>query len=203
MSSAGDTYYAPDHKGEATYRDKASKFIGLAFPVSTEAEARDALAGVRKKYYDASHHCYAYCIGAGQENSRFNDDGEPSGSAGRPIYGQILSKGLSDAIVIVVRYFGGTKLGIPGLIKAYRTAAAEALANSGRKEKTIVKTCTVIFGYEHMNEVMRIAKAENLEIASQDSGDNFKIVFGVRASREEFVTARLRRIPDIYISVDM
>jgi uncharacterized YigZ family protein len=203
MSTGSDIYYSPARQGEAIYREKASKFIGLAYPVNTEGEIRDYLATVRKKFYDANHHCYAYCLGATQEVFRFNDDGEPSGSAGRPIYGQIQSKGLSDALVIVVRYFGGTKLGIPGLIKAYRTAASEALENSGKKERTITKTCTVTFGYENMNDVMRIIKAENLELLSQESGNNCKIVFRVRASREEKVLARFRRNVNIYISVDV
>jgi uncharacterized YigZ family protein len=203
MNANGDSYYSPDHKGESTYRDKASKFISLVFPVSTEAEAREALAEVKKRFFDASHHCYAYCIGAGREVFRFNDDGEPSGSAGRPIYGQILSKGLSDTLVVVIRYFGGTKLGIPGLIRAYRTAASEALENSGRKEKILLKNISVRFGYEHMNEVMKISKAEKLEIISQESGDNCKMAFRVKASREEIVTARFRRISNIYISVNV
>lgn len=203
MNTNGDSYYIPDHNGESAYRDKASKFIGLVFPVRTEAEAREAIAEARKRFFDASHHCYAYCIGAGQEVFRFNDDGEPSGSAGRPIYGQILSKGLSDTLVVVVRYFGGTKLGIPGLIKAYRTAASDALEKSGRKEKILVKSISVRFGYEHMNDIMKISKNEKLEIISQESGDNCKMAFRIKASRAETVIARFRRISNIFISMDI
>jgi uncharacterized YigZ family protein len=203
VSASSDTYYSLARKGEAIYREKASKFIGRAYPVNTDAEIKEILAGLRKKYYDANHHCFAYCLGAGQEIFRFNDDGEPSGSAGRPIYGQILSKGFSDTLVVVVRYFGGTKLGIPGLINAYRTAASEALDNSGKIVKTVTKTIAVTFRYQNMNDVMRIIKEENLEPVSQVSGNECKIVLRVRASCEEKVLARLMRVANIYISYDV
>jgi len=202
MSDASDTYFTVARKGEAVYREKASKFIGLAFPAGSEAEVRDILGLVRKKYHDANHHCYAYCLGSSQETYRFNDDGEPSGSAGRPIYGQLLSKGVSDSLVIVKRYFGGTKLGIPGLIQAYRQAASEALENAGKAEKIIKSIIELSFRYENMNEVMRIQKEEELDLIAQDFDNECRLRLGIRKSKIDKVMKRLMRIGNIYTSFD-
>jgi len=202
MSEASDVYITVAHTGEAVYREKASKFIGLAFPVKSDTEAKEILAGLRKKYYDANHHCYAWCFGPKQEEYRFNDDGEPSGSAGRPIYGQLLSQSVSDTLVVVVRYFGGTKLGIPGLIHAYRQAASEALENAGKREKVITQSITVSFRYENINEVMRVQKEEELELVEQHFDTECRLVLAVRKSRIDRVLKKLMRIHNISTFID-
>jgi len=203
MIEASDTYFTVAHSGESVYRDKASRFIGFAFPATTEADAKDLLGSVRKKYYNANHHCYAYCLGPLQEIFRFNDDGEPSGSAGRPIYGTLLSKSVSDTLVIVVRYFGGTKLGIPGLIHAYRQAASEALDNAGKIEKIVRQNIIVKFQYNNMNKVMRIQKEEELDLVDQNFDNECRITLGVRKSKLDMVMKKLMRISDIYTSFDV
>ncbi|MEI6889143.1 MAG: IMPACT family protein [Bacteroidales bacterium] len=203
MSEASDIYFSVARKGESISREKASKFIGLAFPVGSEAEVKEILGSIRKMYYDANHHCYAYCLGPAQEIYRFNDDGEPSGSAGRPIYGQLLSKAISDTLVIVVRYFGGTKLGIPGLIHAYRLAASEALDDAGKTEKVITINITVSFPYINMNDVMRIQKEEGLELVAQNFDNDCRVTLGIRKSREEKVMKRLMRISNISTCMDV
>ncbi|MCX6283531.1 MAG: YigZ family protein [Bacteroidetes bacterium] len=202
MSDASDTYFTVARKGEAVYREKASKFIGLAFPAGSETEVKDILGMIRKKYHDANHHCYAYCLGPDQENYRFNDDGEPSGSSGRPIYGQLLSQGVSDTLVVVVRYFGGTKLGIPGLIKAYRQAASEALENAGKAEKIISSIIELTFRYENINDVMRIQKEEDLDLIHQSFDNECRLRLGIRKSKVERVMKRLMRIGNISTSFD-
>ena len=173
-----DQYTSISAPTEGLFKDKGSRFIAFALPVSSEEEVKDAVDNARKKYHDARHVCYAYRLGAdgGRENGgasaegvdgagllagkwRMNDDGEPSGSAGRPILGQIDSYGLSDILIIVVRYFGGIKLGIPGLINAYRSAAADALSQAQIIEKTVCLTLTATFPYEKMGEVMKLTKA--------------------------------------------
>ncbi len=199
MSESPDTYYTVAGSGESVYREKASKFIGLAFPVGSEAEAKEMLQTVRKRYFDANHHCFAYCLGQGMEVYRFNDDGEPSGSAGRPIYGQLVSRGISDTLVVVARYFGGTKLGIPGLIHAYRQAASDALENAGKTEKVITLKIMVTFPYANMNHVMKIQKEEELEILEQSFDNECRISLGVRRSRMEIVQKKLMQYKNIYI----
>jgi uncharacterized YigZ family protein len=158
-----DTYIIITHSGEGLYKDKGSKFIAHAIPVNSEAEAKEAIEELKKKYHDARHHCYAYMIGPDKSCFRSNDDGEPSGTAGKPILNQILSKDLTNICVVVVRYFGGTKLGVSGLINAYKTAAREALDNATIQERTIDEVYSLEFEYPLMNEVMRILKEENLQ----------------------------------------
>ncbi len=157
-----DTYKSIASKSEGLYKDKGSKFISIAFPVTSENEVKDILEAVHKEYHDARHHCYAYRIGKEGETWRYNDDGEPSSTAGRPIYGQLLSNGLSDILIVVIRYFGGIKLGVPGLIKAYKAAAADAIANAAVIEKTATEIVNVSFGYEETDRIMRILKEMNL-----------------------------------------
>src|SRR5512138_319245 len=165
-----DKYLSIQSESTGTYREKASKFIAIAIPVESEEQARQKLDDIRKEYFDANHHCYAYRLGADGARYRVNDDGEPSGSAGRPIYGQILSSGLSDVLVVVTRYFGGTKLGIPGLIHAYKTAAGEALRNSATFEKVLADILEVRFSYPRMNDAMRILKETGAHILVQETG---------------------------------
>jgi len=152
-------------KGE--YREKGSKFIAYAYPILSEEDIKARVADVKAEHPKARHHCFAFRLDLEKKHFRANDDGEPSGSAGKPILGQIDSKGLSKVIVIVVRYFGGTKLGVPGLINAYRTSAQEALANATVVERQIEAYFKLSFNYELMNEVMRLVKANNWKIRKQ------------------------------------
>ena len=153
-----DIYKSISSASEGLFKDNGSRFIALAYPVESEDEVREIVAGLRKEYHDARHHCYAYRIGKDGSTWRASDDGEPSGSAGRPILGQIDSAGLSDCLVVVVRYFGGIKLGIPGLIRAYKTSTADALANAQVTEKIAGAWHRIRFTYEQMPQVMKVVK---------------------------------------------
>ncbi|WP_416864934.1 MAG: IMPACT family protein [Imperialibacter sp.] len=152
---------------EGFYKEKGSKFLAFAFPVRTEDDIKNRLDELRKQYYDARHHCYAYILGNESDKYRANDDGEPNHSAGDPILGQIRSKDLTNTLVVVVRYFGGTKLGVSGLITAYKTAAKEALDAAEVIETTIKDEVLIDFTYEQTSDVMRLAKEFNLEIEAQ------------------------------------
>lgn len=158
-----DTYKILKGPSEGLYKEKGSKFIALAYAVETEDNIKAILSDVKKKYFDARHHCYAWILGTEQTLFRSNDDGEPSGSAGKPILNQIYSFGLTNTLIIVVRYFGGIKLGVSGLVNAYKTAAREALSNAMIEEKTIDINFSLQFQYPIMNDVMRIMKEENLQ----------------------------------------
>lgn len=159
-----DLYKTIKMPAEGLYKEKGSKFIALAYPVDTEEEIKSLLAEIRTKYYDARHHCYAYRLGADKKRFRTNDDGEPSSTAGKPILGQILSADLTNILIVVVRYFGGIKLGVSGLIQAYKEAAADAIAHADIIEKTENRILRVRFSYGVMNEVMRVVKEEEPEV---------------------------------------
>jgi len=163
-----DSFQTIAERSEGFYKEKGSKFIGIAIPVESEIEVKERLEEVRKQYYDARHHCYAYILGQHGEQTRANDDGEPGHSAGDPILGQIKSKELTNALVVVVRYFGGTKLGVSGLITAYKTAAFEALNTNTIQQVGIVDRIEFQFAYEQMNDVMKLVKDFDLKIKSQD-----------------------------------
>ncbi|MCW1147464.1 IMPACT family protein [Flavobacterium lacisediminis] len=152
---------------EVLYKEKNSKFFGYAFPVTTEVEIKEILERLRKEHFSARHWCYAYQIGTEKIQYRANDDGEPNNSAGMPIYGQIQSFEVTNVLVVVVRYFGGVKLGVGGLISAYKIAAQMAMENAEIIERTIDKHFIISFGYANMNKVMRIIKEKNLQIVSQ------------------------------------
>lgn len=158
MPDVSDTYLSISSKSEGLFRDNGSRFLAFAYPVESEDEVKGIVEELKKEYHDARHHCYAYRIGLGGLKWRANDDGEPSGSAGRPILGQIDSAGLSDILVVVVRYFGGIKLGIPGLIRAYRTSTAEAIANAGKQTKIAGSWFRISFDYSQMQNVMKTVK---------------------------------------------
>ncbi len=175
-----DTYLTIRKTSESTFRDRASRFIGLAIPVTTEAEMKQELERVRKKYFDATHHCYAFRLGFDKSAFRFSDDGEPSGTAGRPIFGQIQSKDLTNVLLVVVRYYGGTKLGVSGLINAYRTAAKDALEANTIVEKTVNDLYEVDFDYAQMNDVMHLLKEEQLTQHSHTFDTHCSIRFSVR-----------------------
>ena len=196
-----DSYLSIAHESRGIYREKASKFIAIANPVVSEAEIKSHLDGLRKEFYDARHHCYAYRLGHENQLYRINDDGEPSGSAGRPIYGQILSGKLSDILIVVVRYFGGTKLGIPGLINAYRTAAREALTKAEIRIKTVTLQADVIFDYPGMNDVMRIIRDEEIQIIGQQSDERCKLQISIKKSKLELAMSRLNKLKNLSISL--
>jgi uncharacterized YigZ family protein len=186
-----DSYKSIPAPAEGLFKDNGSRFISFAFPVETEEEIKDIVAELKKKYHDARHHCYAYRLGYLGDRFRANDDGEPSGSAGRPILGQIDSRGLSDVLVVVVRYFGGIKLGIPGLIRAYKTSTAEALDNAGTVEKVAGKWFRIDFGYGAMNQVMKVLKDMDLRQKDQDFGNECSLKAWVRLSVEDDFKDRL------------
>ncbi|MFZ4522905.1 MAG: IMPACT family protein [Bacteroidales bacterium] len=200
MEDVKDSFLSVEGESRALFRDKASKFIAVALPVVSEEEVKASLEELRKTYHDANHHCYAYRLGIDGQVFRVNDDGEPSGSAGKPIYGQILSTGLSDILVVVVRYFGGTKLGIPGLIHAYKTAAREALDQAVIVEKTIRTELRVTFDYPVMNEIMRILKEEGVKIVHQYAMEKCEIDFLIRKSCEEKIITRINRLKNIKLT---
>ena len=165
---------------EVLYKEKNSKFFGYAFPVTTEEEIKEILERLRKEHFSARHWCYAYQIGTEKIQYRANDDGEPNNSAGMPIYGQIQSFEATNVLVVVVRYFGGVKLGVGGLISAYKIAAQMALENSEIVERTIDKHFIISFGYANMNKVMRIIKEKNLQIVSQKMEMDCEIEISIR-----------------------
>lgn len=164
---ADDTYLTVARLSEGLYKEKMSKFISFAVPVSTLDEVKEALARYQKEYYDARHVCWAYMLGAARTEFRANDNGEPSGTAGKPILGQINSFGLTNVLIVVVRYFGGIKLGTSGLIEAYRAAAADAIRANEIIECLVEDDVRILFEYPFMNDVMRIVKEENVTIISQ------------------------------------
>ncbi len=187
-----DRYRSIEAPTTGSYKDNGSKFLAFAYPVETEDQAKERIAALRKEYFDARHHCYAYRIGLDGATWRANDDGEPSSTAGRPILGQLLSAELSDILVVVVRYFGGVKLGVPGLIKAYKTATAEALAAARVVEKTACATCRIRFDYTRMNDVMKIIKDWNLQILSQQFENNCEITVSVGLAKVDTFCETLR-----------
>ncbi|MGC6430485.1 MAG: IMPACT family protein [Jejuia sp.] len=181
-----DTYKTIVSNTEAVlFKEKNSKFFGFAFHVTSEEQVKEQLHLVKKKHHSARHWCYAYQIGTETKVFRVNDDGEPSNSAGMPIYGQILSFELTDVLVMVVRYFGGIKLGIGGLIQAYRATAQLALESSKIIEKTINQEFSISFEYKDMNKVMRIIKEQNLDIIDQNLELSCEIIISVRKQMED------------------
>ncbi|WKK81216.1 IMPACT family protein [Marivirga arenosa] len=178
-----DSFYTISKGGEGLYKEKGSKFIGLAFRVRDEDEVKERLEEVKKQYYDGRHHCYAYILS--KDKFRANDDGEPNHSAGDPILGQIKSKNLTQVLVVVVRYFGGTKLGVPGLINAYKTAAFEALESSNLTEVTIEELFDINYGYEITNEVMRLLNEFEADIKTQEFTEECSANIGIKQSLKD------------------
>lgn len=163
-----DHFYTIKKKGSSLYKEKGSKFIGYAFPVRSLEQVNQQLESLRKEHHDARHHCYAYKLGDAGDQTRANDDGEPNHSAGDPILGQIKSLSLTYTLIVVVRYFGGTKLGVSGLISAYKTAAEEALKNSIIHKEFITHTIKLSYAYSCTNEVMKLIDTHNLSIVNQE-----------------------------------
>lgn len=189
-----DEYRSIAAEAEGLFKDNGSRFLALAYPVESEARIKEIVGALKKEYHDARHYCYAYRLGYKADVFRANDDGEPSGSAGRPILGQIDSMGLSDVLVVVVRWFGGIKLGIPGLIRAYKSSTADALSNATVITKTAAKNFKVAFPYETMNSVMKTVKELGIEVRGTDFGTVCSLTARVRLSLEETF---IRRCGDI------
>ncbi len=185
MNSISDTYRSIAAPSKGIYKELGSKFLAFAHPVETEEEAKNIIAALRKEYFDARHHCFAWRLGLTGEHYRFSDDGEPSSTAGRPIHGQLLSQELSDILVVVVRYFGGVKLGVPGLIRAYRTATQDALANATIIEKVAGEHFTIQFGYLQMNDVMKVLKDMGITPLKQEFDLDCRMEVRVRLNQIE------------------
>lgn len=199
MSENLDTYKSISGPGEGLFKDNGSRFIAFAFPVESEEEVKPIVDRLKKEYHDARHHCYAYRIGKDGEKWRANDDGEPSGSAGRPILGQIDSAGLSDVLVVVVRYFGGIKLGIPGLIRAYKSSTADALSNAPATEKIAGEWYRLDFPYDAMPAVMKAAKELNLPQRSQEFGTDCSMEVRVRLSSKNLFFEKFKKLANFTI----
>ena len=195
-----DTYKTIASLAQGTYTEKRSKFLAFAMPVRSLDEVKEHLKYYEKKYFDARHVCYAYMLGAERTDFRANDNGEPSGTAGKPILGQINSFGLTDILIVVVRYFGGIKLGTSGLIVAYKTAAQEALNAAEIIEKTVDADITFLFEYPFMNDVMRIVKEESPEIISQDFDNDCRMTLRIRKSQFDKLRERLKKVETLRIS---
>ena len=194
MALIQDTYKSIAAPSDGLYKELGSRFIASAWPVETEEEVKAVVDGLKKKYHDARHHCYAYRLGLDGGRFRANDDGEPSGSAGRPILGQIDSAGLSDVLVVVVRYFGGIKLGIPGLIRAYKSATVDALTQAQAIEKVAGEHWRLDFDYLSMNAVMKAVKDLGLPQKDQQFGERCTMTVRVRLSSTEDFLARMSDI---------
>lgn len=194
-----DTYLTISKPCEGLFKDKGSKFFAFAFPVISEDEIKKYLTDLRKVHFNARHHCYAFRLGADKQAFRANDDGEPTYTAGKPILGQIQSKDLTNILIVVVRYFGGTLLGVGGLINAYKQAAADALQNSTIIEKTINDIYELKFDYLQMNDVMKIIKDESLEVCSQNFELNCSLSFSVRKNNSNRVYEQFSKINNLKI----
>lgn len=189
-----DSFRTISQPSEGIYTEKRSKFLAFAIPVENVEEIKDIVAQYQKKYYDARHVCYAYMLGAERTEFRANDNGEPSGTAGKPILGQINSNELTNILIIVVRYFGGIKLGTSGLIVAYKQAAAEAIAAAEIIEKTVDTDITFLFEYPFMNDVMRIVKEENPQIVNQGYDSDCSMTLRTRKGNMPKLISRLEKV---------
>ena len=186
---------------EGLYKEKGSRFIALAFPVENEEEVKEIVTGIKEKYYDARHHCYAWCLGVEKSNFRANDDGEPSSTAGKPILGQIQSHDLTNILIVVVRYFGGIKLGVSGLIHAYREATADALQNATVIEKTVDERIRITFSYLVMNDVMKVIKEENPEIVERNFELQCEMLLSIRQKNMPNLRSRLEQIDSVCFDI--
>lgn len=189
-----DVYRTIEADAEALFKEKSSKFLCFAYHVTTEEQIRERLEVLYKKYYDATHHCYAWRLGPRGEIFRANDDGEPSSTAGKPILGQLLSHEITDCLIVVVRYFGGTKLGVSGLIEAYKTSAAEVIAAAEVVERTVDDRIEVRFSYMAMNEVMRVIKDMQPKIVEQCFDNLCTMTLTIRQSQSEQLLTRLSKV---------
>ncbi len=188
-----DTYFTINSRATGIYKERGSKFLATAIPVKDENEVKQELELIRKEYYDARHHCYAYVLGFDKAAWRANDDGEPSGTAGRPIHGQIQSHDLTNILIVVVRYFGGIKLGVSGLINAYKTAASDALSNAEIVERTVDEFYEIKFNYEAMNDIMKIVKDDGLHLVNTQFDLECSLTFKIRKKEADRVNEKFRK----------
>lgn len=198
----GDTFYTLESPAEGWYKEKMSKFLAFAVPVTTAEEAKDVIVQYQKKYHDARHVCWAYMIGAAREEFQSNDNGEPSGTAGKPILGQINSFNLTNIVIVVVRYFGGIKLGTSGLIVAYREAAREAITAGTIIECHEQRVMNFVFPYLAMNDVMRVVKNPEVKILEQAFDNACRMSIRIRADHAGALSARLLDIDGVTLSDD-
>ncbi|MEG1406119.1 MAG: YigZ family protein [Alistipes sp.] len=189
-----DSYRTIVQAAEAASRERSSKFIAYAYPVQDEQTIKALIDALRKKHYDATHHCYAWRLGVAGENFRSNDDGEPSGTAGKPILGQLLSHEITNCLIVVVRYFGGTKLGVPGLIAAYKEAASEVLDTAEVVERTVDRMVRVWFPYMVMNDIMKIIKDEQPTVEAQTFDNLCSVQLSIRANRAQGLFDKLAKV---------
>lgn len=201
MEQIKDSYLTIEGNAEAIFKEKSSKFLCYAYHIESEEEVSAHLEVLHKRYYDATHHCYAWRLGPFGERFRANDDGEPSSTAGKPILGQLLSREITNCLIVVVRYFGGTKLGVPGLIAAYKESAAAVLDEAIIVERTVDTRAKIDFSYMAMNEVMRIIKEEQPKIEEQIFDNLCSMTISVRNSRAEVVLGRLRKVEGATIDI--
>jgi uncharacterized YigZ family protein len=192
-----DIYKTIKSSSQGIYREKGSRFIASAYPVSDQEEIKPIIDKIRKEYHDARHHCYAFMIGHKRVNWRVNDDGEPSGTAGKPILGQINSSGLTNILIVVSRYFGGTLLGVSGLINAYRSAAACSINNAEIIDCTLLEYYVISFQFLSMNDVMKILKEENIGQSDQMFGLECSMNINFRVSAKETILKRLARVESL------
>jgi uncharacterized protein, YigZ family len=202
MLEQSDTFITLSGPSTGIYKEKKSKFLAFAYPVSTDEEIKKHLNDLKKDFFDARHHCFAYVLGINRDIYRASDDNEPSGTAGKPILGQINSFKLTNILIVVVRYFGGTLLGTGGLVKAYSNAAADALHNSILVERTLNTTFNLSFDYEVMNNIMHIIKEENLEQLNQNFDLKCNIVLSVRNSRVKIIQEKFLNIKTVKLSFE-
>ena len=198
---AQDSYKTIARPAETTYRQLSSKFLVYAYPVETEAEIKVYLDALRKRWFDATHHCYAWRLGAKGEHFRANDDGEPSSTAGKPILGQLLSQEITNCLVVVVRYFGGTKLGVPGLIAAYKESTALVLSECEIVERTVDVVVEVSFSYVVMNDVMRIVKDMQPRVVDQVFDNLCTMTLSIREGDSEQLIGRLDKVEGATVEV--
>lgn len=196
-----DTFFTVSSTSEGIYKDRSSKFYYFSFPVKSEDDIKIHLADLRKKYFDARHHCFAWMLGKNGEQFRANDDGEPNHSAGDPILGQIRSNNLTNILIVVVRYFGGTKLGMSGLIQAYKTSAALAIEENEIIEEQVKTSISIHFTYPVMNDVMKLIKTYELKILSQEMTLDCHMVLEFRKGLEEIIVNSLEEIESLALTI--
>ena len=201
MEQINDSYLTIEGNAEAIFKERSSKFLCYAFHVESEDEIAACLEPLYKRYYDATHHCYAWRLGPFGERFRANDDGEPSSTAGKPILGQLLSREITNCLIVVVRYFGGTKLGVPGLIAAYKESAAAVLDEAKIVERTVDTRFKVAFSYVVMNDVMRIIKEEQPTIEEQIFDNLCSMTLSVRNSKANIVLGRMRKVEGAIVDI--
>ena len=189
-----DTFMTIASESTGLYRDKGSKFLSFAYPVSNEDEVKEKIDFLRKKFFDARHHCYAYRLGANGERYRANDDGEPANSAGKPILGQLMAYGVTNVLVVVVRYFGGILLGVGGLAQAYKQAAADALSNAKTVTDAVTENYRLTFDYTNMNRVLKVVKEMNLEYYNLNSDAICTVIVKLRETQAGQMKKRLEMV---------